>query len=166
MLSAEEQAQLSALAASGSLPHTMVARARLVLWAAQGDSNSAIAERLDWSMPMVGKWRRRFVEQRAAGLHDELRPGRPRTLGDEQVAGLINRLVRSQPKKRHPLERALGGRSNRHLQEHHGALFRAFRVATASQQEPQSFHRSVLRGKSATWWGFTSTRRTRRWCCV
>jgi putative transposase len=69
-----------------------------VLWAAQGESNSAIAGRLGWSMPTVGKWRRRFVEQRISGLHDELRAGRPRTYGDEQVAQLINRVLRSKPK--------------------------------------------------------------------
>jgi transposase len=97
VLSAEEQAQVSALAASRSLPHALVARAQLVLWAAQGESNSAIAERLGWSMATVGKWRRRFVEQRMAGLHDELRPGRPRSYGDEQVAALINRVLRSKP---------------------------------------------------------------------
>jgi transposase len=98
VLSAEERAQLSALATSRSLPHAMVARAKLVLWAAAGESNAAIAKRLGWSMPTVGKWRQRFVEQRVAGLHDELRPGRPRTYGDEQVAQLINRVLRSKPK--------------------------------------------------------------------
>ena len=87
-LSLQEQAQLSSLAASRSLPHALVARAKLVLWAAAGASNSTIAQRLSWSLPTVGKWRRRFVEQRVAGLHDELRPGRPRSYGDEQVAGL------------------------------------------------------------------------------
>jgi putative transposase len=97
-LSAEERAQLSALAASRVLPHALVARAKLVLWAAQGESNTAIAERLGWSLPTVGKWRGRFVAQRMAGLHDELRRGRPRTYGDEEVAGLINRVLRSQPK--------------------------------------------------------------------
>ncbi len=99
VLSAEEQAQLSALAVSRSLPHAMVARAKLVLWAARGESNGAVAQRLGWSMPTVGKWRRRFVEQRVSGLHDELRPGRPRTYGDEQVARLINRVLRSKPQR-------------------------------------------------------------------
>ena len=94
VLSAEEHAQLSALAASRALPHALVARAKLVLWAAQGESNTAIAERLGWSPPTVGKWRGRFVAQRMAGLHDELRPGRPRSYGDERVAGLINRVLR------------------------------------------------------------------------
>ena len=97
VLSAAEHAQVSALAASRALPHALVARAKLVLWAAQGKSNSMIAERLGWSLPTVGKWRRRFVEQRISGLHDELRPGRPRTYADEQVAGLINRVLRSRP---------------------------------------------------------------------
>src|SRR5277367_6506292 len=97
VLSAEEQAQVSALAASRALPHALVARAKLVLWAAQGESNSMIAERLGWSLPTVGKWRGRFVAQRISGLHDELRPGRPRTYADEQVAGLINRVLRSRP---------------------------------------------------------------------
>ncbi|MGH7812602.1 MAG: IS630 family transposase, partial [Candidatus Binataceae bacterium] len=36
VLSAEERAQLSSLAAARSLPQALVARARLVLWAAQG----------------------------------------------------------------------------------------------------------------------------------
>jgi putative transposase len=98
VLSADEQAQLSSLAASRSLPHALVARARLALWAAQGESNSAIARRLNWSMPTIGKWRRRFVEQRVAGLHDELRCGRPRSYDDEQVAALIKRVLSSQPK--------------------------------------------------------------------
>jgi putative transposase len=96
-LSAEEHAQLSALVASRSLPHAIVARAQLVLWAAAGEGNKAIAERLDWSLPTVGKWRQRFLDHRVAGLHDELRPGRPRSYGDEEVAGLINRVLRSKP---------------------------------------------------------------------
>jgi putative transposase len=46
VLSAEEHAQVSALAASRALPHALVARASLVLWAARGESNGAIAVEL------------------------------------------------------------------------------------------------------------------------
>ena len=148
VLSAEEQAQLSALAASRSLPHALVARARLVLWAAAGDSNSAIAERLDWSMPTVGKWRQRFIEQRMAGLHDELRPGRPRTYGGAQVAGLINRVLRSQPKHATHWSVRSVAEDTGIFQEHRGPLLRAVWRATPPQQEFQAFHRPVLRGKS------------------
>ena len=38
----------------------------------------------------VGKWRKRFRERGLEGLHDELRPGRPRMYDDERVAELIN----------------------------------------------------------------------------
>jgi putative transposase len=46
----------------------------------------------------VGKWRRRFVEQGVAGLHDELRPGRPRPISDEQVARLVRKTLETKPK--------------------------------------------------------------------
>ena len=34
----------------------------------------------------MSKWQRRFVKDRIEGLTDEFRPGRPRTVADEQVA--------------------------------------------------------------------------------
>lgn len=74
-----------------------MARARLVLWSAQGQSNSDIAERLHWTKATVGKWRQRFLEHRLAGLYDELRPGRPRTIEEEQVAHLLTRTLSRKP---------------------------------------------------------------------
>lgn len=96
-LSAEERSQLRSLAASRSLPHALVARARLVLWAAEGVANQQIAVRLDCSKATVGKWRQRFVEHRMAGIYDELRPGRPRSVSDEQVAALLRRTLKQKP---------------------------------------------------------------------
>ena len=69
VLSADEQTQLQSLAASRTLPHALVARAKLVLWAAQQKSNTEIAERLHWTKATVGKWRQRFVVHRLAGLY-------------------------------------------------------------------------------------------------
>lgn len=45
----------------------------------------------------VGKWRRRFIEHRISGLHDELRPGKPRSIDDERVAELINKTLHTKP---------------------------------------------------------------------
>lgn len=45
----------------------------------------------------MGKWRKRFVEHRLAGLYDELRPGRPRTIEDEKIAALLNRTLSRKP---------------------------------------------------------------------
>jgi putative transposase len=75
----------------------LVNRVRIVLLAAEGVDNKQIAARLGLSQPTVGKWRRRFLEQGLEGLHDELRPGRPRSISDEQVAELINTTLQTQP---------------------------------------------------------------------
>jgi putative transposase len=96
-LTPDEQIQLRSWAASRTLPHALVARARLVLWSVQGQNNSLIARRLHWTNATVGKWRQRFVEYRLAGLYDELRPGRPRSIDDEQVATLLKRTLSRKP---------------------------------------------------------------------
>ncbi len=80
-----------------TLPHALVARAKLVLWSARGHSNTHIARRLHWRNATVGKWRQRFVEHRLAGLYDELRPGRPRSIEDEQIAALLKRTLSRKP---------------------------------------------------------------------
>ncbi len=83
---------------SRTLPHAIVARAKVVLWSAEGASNTEIASRLQWTKATVGKWRRRFIERRLPGLYDELRPGRPRSIEDEQVAALLKRTLSRKPR--------------------------------------------------------------------
>ena len=96
-LTAEEEKHLAGFAASRSLPYALVARARLVLWSAEGRSNAEIATRLRWSKATVGKWRQRFIERRIQGLYDELRPGRPRSISEEKVATLLRRTLKTRP---------------------------------------------------------------------
>ena len=48
-LSAEEEAELRAFSSSRSLPHALVARAKLVLWSAEGKTNTEIASQLKWT---------------------------------------------------------------------------------------------------------------------
>src|SRR5713101_3171937 len=98
VLADEERLQLSAVAKSRSLPHGLVMRARLVLLAAEGMANKAIAAKLDLSQQSVSMWRQRFLKQGLHGLHDELRPGRPRSVSDEKVAHLVRKTLASQPK--------------------------------------------------------------------
>jgi transposase len=45
----------------------------------------------------VGKWRRRFVEQRMDGLHDEPRSGAPRSIEDDRIEAVIVRTLESAP---------------------------------------------------------------------
>jgi transposase len=64
-------------------------RCRIVLECAAGQTNREVARRLGVSEVMVSKWRRRFVTHRLEGLHDEPRPGVPRSITDDDVEALI-----------------------------------------------------------------------------
>ena len=97
VLTEDEHTQLRSWAHSRTLPRALVARARLVLWSAQGQTNSQIARRLHWAKATVGNWRQRFVQHRLAGLYGEARPGRPRSIEDEQVAALLKRTLSRKP---------------------------------------------------------------------
>jgi transposase len=72
-------------------------RSRIVLAAADGLGNTAIADKLDIHVSSARKWRSRFVADRLEGLVDEPRPGRPRTVSDDQVEAVITRTLESTP---------------------------------------------------------------------
>ena len=78
VLTEEERSELESRATRYTLPHKQVQRAKLVLYAAQGLTNVEIGERLDINPKVVGRWRRRFCEERLEGLEDRVRSGRPR----------------------------------------------------------------------------------------
>jgi putative transposase len=98
VLSEDERMQLESMARSRSMAAALVQRASIVLACAAGKLNIAVAERFDTTNATVGKWRGRFIEHRIAGLHDELRPGKPRTIDDERVAHLIHTTLHSRPR--------------------------------------------------------------------
>lgn len=97
VLSDEQKIQLNALAHSRVLPHGLVQRAHIVLACAEGEANCSIAQRLGLTNATVGKWRQRYLQQGIEGLHDELRPGRPRTHDDERVAEVIHAALQTEP---------------------------------------------------------------------
>jgi hypothetical protein len=76
-LSKEERLLLEARARKYTLPYRDVIRARIVLLAAEGLRNDEIAGRLDTRREVVSLWRKRFFEQRRAGLEELPRHGRP-----------------------------------------------------------------------------------------
>src|ERR1700704_6348165 len=97
-VSAAEAEQLRSIARSRrSLPHSLVRRARIVLMSAEGIANQIIAERCGVSVPTISHWRRCWRERGIVGLHGELRPGRPRTYGDEGGAGVSGKALHSPP---------------------------------------------------------------------
>jgi transposase len=75
----------------------MSERSRIILRCADGLPSKVVAAELGIHEHTVGKWRRRFLKDRIEGLLDEARPGRPRTIDDDQVAAVIERTLRSTP---------------------------------------------------------------------
>lgn len=77
-LTRAEARELTSRAAKYTLPYFLVVRAKMILLAAEGLSNDEIARRLDTRREVVSMWRKRFFDQRLAGLEERPRPGRPR----------------------------------------------------------------------------------------
>ena len=69
-----------------------------MLAAADGRSNTEIAQRVGVTRPTVAKWRNRFAERRLDGLVDEPRPGRPRTITDDKVEQVVVKTLETTPK--------------------------------------------------------------------
>src|SRR3989304_3203238 len=97
-LTAEERATLTRWTRRPTTAQALSRRARIILGAAEGRSNKAIAATLLITEPTVGKWRRRFLAGRLDGLLDEPRPGAPRTIGDADVERVIALTLESAPR--------------------------------------------------------------------
>lgn len=97
-LTATEREGLEPIAQSRSMPHGLVRRAQMILLSAEGQTNTAIADRFKVTVPTVAHWRRRFRDHGLAGLYGEQRPGRPRTHDDERIAGLLTKVLQERPK--------------------------------------------------------------------
>ncbi len=97
-LSDTERDQLTSIVASRSLPHGLVRRAQIILYSAEGHSNSFIKQSLGITDPTITQWRREFSLKGLAGLYDAPRSGRPRTHDDDEVARMLRTVLDTRPK--------------------------------------------------------------------
>lgn len=97
-LTTDERAILDSWARRRTTAQAVALRARIVLQAAAGDSNTTIARREHVALPTVGKWRARFQRDRLDGLLDEPRPGAPRQVSDAAVERVITTTLESTPR--------------------------------------------------------------------
>jgi transposase len=97
VISEEERSELRSLATRRKTAQALALRARIVLACAKGGQNKDIADEMGLSRPTVGKWRRRFVQHRVAGLHDDPRSGAPRTIEDARIEAVIVKTLESLP---------------------------------------------------------------------
>jgi len=78
-LSPDEREELESLVRRYSAPYQEVIRAKIILMASEGYTNCEIAVRLDLPRQIVSKWRQRYFAERATGLGNRPRSGRPLT---------------------------------------------------------------------------------------
>jgi transposase len=97
-LTADERARLESWTRRRTSAQALAMRSRIVLLAADGLNNTEIAGELRIHRNVAGKWRSRFLEHRLDGLLDEPRPGRPRTITDEQVEAVVIKTLETTPR--------------------------------------------------------------------
>ena len=96
-LSVGERADLEARARRRKTSRGDAMRASIVLLAAGGMANLAIAKRLRITRVTVATWRKRFAAERMAGLSDEPRPGAPRKIGDDKITEVVTATLETLP---------------------------------------------------------------------
>jgi transposase len=97
-LSGEQRALLERWAGAQKTPQSVALRARIVLAAAAGESNSQIARTLGVSRPTVILWRARFAEGGAQAL-TETKPGRGRkpTISAAKIKAIVQATTQTTP---------------------------------------------------------------------
>lgn len=135
-LQREQRLELERVARSRRTPQAVAQRVRIVLMTADGMAPSVIGEQLGVSQPTIRKWRARYTEDGLAGLRNEPRPGRPRTLDDQRVADLLNQALQTRPSKQtHWSVRSFAAEANISKDMAH----RLFRAAGIAPHRPRSF---------------------------
>jgi transposase len=97
VLTDDERAELEGWVRRRTSAAGLALRAKIVLAAAEGGSNTELALRLGVNRGTIRKWRNRFGESRCDGLLDEPRPGRPRVVDDAQIEALITKTLETAP---------------------------------------------------------------------
>ena len=91
-LKPDERSEIERLVRTHTTPKRMAERAQIVLWAAAGQNNKEIAERLRTRTARVCKWRLRFTQEGLQGLLDQPRSGQPRKYTDETKRLVLRKL--------------------------------------------------------------------------
>jgi len=94
---AKDRRDLESWVRSRTIDHRYAQRARIVLLAAAGESNRAIADVVGMHYNQVGVWRSRFAEFGVDGLFDEERPGRPPVYTHDDVIRLVSLITEVPP---------------------------------------------------------------------
>lgn len=99
ILTESERKQLKAVSQHRSTPRGILLRVNIVLGAAEGIANHALARKLSTSVPTVLLWRQRYAAGGlSALLEDRARSGRPKQISQEKEAAIVEATMRTVPK--------------------------------------------------------------------
>lgn len=98
ILTDAERSVLESYVSRRRTAQALALRARIILRCAEGGHDGAVADELRVERSTIGKWRRRFAEKRLDGLHDEPRPGAPRTIMDADVERVVVTTLETTPR--------------------------------------------------------------------
>lgn len=97
-LSEKETQRLTIWSRGRRTPTRLMKRAKIVLMAAQGQQDKTIAELLGIDPRQASRWRRRFIEQRLAGIAKDLpRGGRKASKRERMAPLIIEKTTQSKP---------------------------------------------------------------------
>jgi transposase len=97
VISDDDRAELQRRVRSNTVESRAAQRARIILLAADGESNRAIGDRVGMHFNQVGIWRQRFAAEGLPGLADGDRPGRPPVYGHDDVLLLVKTVTEDPP---------------------------------------------------------------------
>lgn len=96
-VSSEERQELERRTRARSSEQRVVERAQIVLLAAEGKTNNAIAEQLGLHVDTVSKWRLRFCREGLEGLDERPRPGRPPVYDHDDRLKILKTVTETPP---------------------------------------------------------------------
>ena len=129
---------------SSSIRAGLAQRARIVLLAADGVSNTEIADRVGVSRPTVIGWRDRYASSGVRGLEDERRSGRPRTVDRAQILAATLGPPPAELGVTHWSSRLLASR----LKLDHATVLKAWRSLGVAPWRAETFSSPLI----PSWW--------------
>jgi len=98
VLTQPERQELQEMTQSRTLPAGDVMRSRMILLLADGVAYQKIQNLLDTTAPTIARWKRRFLDNRIAGLMEELHPGQRPSVRTPKLQAKVLSAIKEGPK--------------------------------------------------------------------
>src|ERR1700685_2777068 len=93
-----ERKEIQEMTQSRTLPAGDVMRSRMILLLADGVAYQKIQNLLDTTAPTIARWKRRFLDNRIAGLMEELHPGQQPSVRTPKLQAKVLSAIKEGPK--------------------------------------------------------------------